>query len=232
HYLEAYRHRFGFATVGFYDGAIHVVSVRRPRRELLALLIHEYAHALFEDALGGHAPFFLNEGIADREEEIARGRPRLSRSEWRQLLDALRTETWIPLPSLVQGFGGLRGKRALLAYLESRAVIGMIEERHPGAVARWLNRCARGAGWEHALRSETGWDRSSLDAALRELVRSRFPSDPLAKLDSPRIKSERDASAAGAARAAKAEGLSEGGLARPPLLARDRPAKPACARGA
>ncbi|MCH6562910.1 MAG: hypothetical protein IH800_10915 [Myxococcales bacterium] len=232
HYLEAYRHRFGFATVGFYDGAIHVVSVRRPRRELLALLIHEYAHALFEDALGGHAPFFLNEGIADREEEIARGRPRLSRSEWRQLLDALRSETWIPLPSLVQGFGGLRGKRALLAYLESRAVIGMIEERHPGAVARWLNRCARGAGWEHALRSETGWDRSSLDAALRELVRSRFPSDPLAKLDSPRIKSERDASAAGAARAAKAEGLSEGGLARPPLLARDRPAKPACARGA
>ena len=175
---------------------------------------------------------WIAEGIADREEEIARGRPRLSRSEWRQLLDALRSETWIPLPSLVQGFGGLRGKRALLAYLESRAVIGMIEERHPGAVARWLNRCARGAGWEHALRSETGWDRSSLDAALRELVRSRFPSDPLAKLDSPRIKSERDASAAGAARAAKAEGLSEGGLARPPLLARDRPAKPACARGA
>jgi len=184
HYLEAYKHRFGFATVGFYDGAIHVVSVRRPRRELLALLIHEYAHALFEDALGGHQPFFMNEGIADREEEIARGRPRLSRGDWRQLLDALRSESWIPLRSLVEGFGGLQGKRALLAYLESRAAIGLIEERHPGAIARWLNRCARGAGWEHALRSETGWDRDALDAELRELVRSRFPSDPLASLDS------------------------------------------------
>ncbi len=158
---------------------------RRPRRELLALLIHEYAHALFADALRGHNPFFLNEGIADREEEIARGRSRLSRGEWRQLLDALRSDTWIPLPSLVKGFGGLKGKRALMAYLESRAAVEMIEERHPGAIARWLNRCARGAGWEHALRSETGWDRSSLEAALRELVRSRFPSDPLAKLDIP-----------------------------------------------
>ena len=52
HYLKEYEHRFGFATVGFYDGAIHVVSARHPRAELYALLVHEYAHALFEDALG------------------------------------------------------------------------------------------------------------------------------------------------------------------------------------
>ena len=31
-YLESHRHRFGFATVGFYDGVIHVVAGRHPRR--------------------------------------------------------------------------------------------------------------------------------------------------------------------------------------------------------
>jgi len=187
HYLEAYKHKFGFATVGFYDGSIHVVSVRRPRRELSALLIHEYAHALFEDARGSHQPFFLNEGIADREEEIARGRARLSRGEWRQLLDALRSKSWIPLGSLTRGFGGLKGRRALLAYLESRAAVELIEERHPGAIGRWLDRCADGMAWESALRLESSWDVRGLDTALRELVLSRFPADPLASLDTPRI---------------------------------------------
>ncbi len=114
HYLERYKHRFGFATVGFYDGAIHVVSARHPREELYALLIHEYVHALFESALGAHRPFFLNEGIAEREEATARGRRRLARGDWRRLLDAVRADEWIPYRSIVTSFEGLEGKRALL----------------------------------------------------------------------------------------------------------------------
>ena len=180
-YLESYQHRFGFATVGFYDGAIHVVSARHPRDDLYALLLHEYVHAVFEESLGSHRPFFLNEGIADSEEERARGRGQLSRSEWRRLLDALRGRTWIRLDSLVRGFGGLEGKRALLAYLESRAAVGLIEERHPGAVGRWLERCGRGEPWERALRAETGWDTAGLERALIEDVSARFPADPLAE---------------------------------------------------
>ncbi len=180
-YLDAYQHRFGFATVGFYDGAIHVVAARHPRRELYALLLHEYAHALFADALGGHRPFFLNEGIADGEEERARGRPRLSRGEWRRLLDALRSDSWIPLASLVKGFDEVEGKQALLAYLESRAAIELLEHEHPGVISRWLQRCARGAPWQAALAAETGWDTRGLEAALQAAVRSRFPEDPLAR---------------------------------------------------
>jgi hypothetical protein len=183
-YLKAHEHRFGFATVGFYDGVIHVVSARHPRRELYALLVHEYVHALFQDSVGGHRPFFLNEGIAEDEEERARGRPQLSRGEWRQLLEALRTGTWIRLSSLVEGFGGLKGKRALLAYLESRAAVEMVESTQPGAIARWLDRCAGGVEWEEALRAETGWDTHGLESALKTLVRSRFPGDPLASLGS------------------------------------------------
>lgn len=187
HYLESYKHKFGFATVGFYDGAIHVVSARHPREELRALLVHEYAHAVFRDALGSDRPFFLNEGIADREEERARSRPKLAREEWRRLLDAMRTtandgsseQGWIPLESLVSGFSGLRGRRALLAYLESRAAVQLIEERHPRAIQRWLARCARGEGWERALRRETGWNLPRLEAALRADVAGRFPTNPL-----------------------------------------------------
>ena len=180
HYLEAYKHRFGFATVGFYDGAIHVVSAQRPRNELYALVVHEYVHALFKDAVGTHQPFFLNEGMADGEEERARGRPQLSREEWRRLLDALRSDTWIPLESLVQGFSGVQGSRALLAYLESRAAIQLIESAHPRAMAGFLERCANGEPWESALRSETGWDTAGLERALQADVRARFPADPLA----------------------------------------------------
>jgi len=181
-YLDAYEHRFGFATVGFYDGAIHVVSARHPREELFALLVHEYAHALFEDALGGHQPFFLNEGIADGEEERARGRQGLSRSEWRRLLDAVRSDDWIPLQQMVRGFGGLEGKRALLGYLESRAAVGLIEAEQPGAMGRWLARCDRGEAWPQALEAETGWDLAGLEHALRQAVEARFPPDPLARL--------------------------------------------------
>jgi hypothetical protein len=185
HYLEAYKHRFGFATVGFYDGAIHVVSARRPRNELYALIVHEYVHALFKDAVGTHKPFFLNEGMADGEEERARGRPQLSREEWRRLLDALRGDAWIPLDSLVQSFSGVQGSRALLAYLESRAAIQLIESTRPRAMAGFLERCAGGEPWESALRAETGWDTPGLERALQADVRSRFADDPLASTGSP-----------------------------------------------
>ncbi len=179
HYLAAYQHRFGFSTVGFYDGAIHVVSARHPREELYALVVHEYAHAIFADVLGGHQPFFLNEGIAEREEAAARGHERMPRGEWRRLLDADRSGDWIPLASILRGFGGLEGRRVLLAYLESRAAVELIEDRKRGAIARWLARCARGQPWQHALRAEVGWDLEALEGALRDAVRSRFVPDPL-----------------------------------------------------
>jgi hypothetical protein len=187
HYLEAYQHRFGFATVGFYDGAIHVVSAKRPRNELYALVAHEYVHALFKDAAGSHQPFFLNEGIADRAEEAARGRPQLSREEWRRLLEALRSDEWIPLESLVQGFSGLKGAQALLAYLESRAAIELIETRRPGAIAVFLDACSARQTWQDALRAATGWDARGLERALQEEVRSRFSDDPLASANDPAL---------------------------------------------
>jgi hypothetical protein len=184
-YVDAHQHRFGFSTVGFFDGVIHVVAGRHPRSELEALLTHEYAHALFEDALGGHRPFFLNEGVAEREEERVRGRTGLVRAQWWKLLEAIRMGTWIPLPRLVDGFGGLEETRAALAYLESRAAVELLEGRDPRAISRWLQRCAAGEPWQRALVAETGWDVAGLDGALREDVRARFPEITLRAAISP-----------------------------------------------
>jgi hypothetical protein len=179
HYLDAHRSRFPFATVGFFDGAIHLVTARHPQTELHALLAHEYAHALFQEALEGDVPFLLNEGIAERAEAAVRGQPALVRGDWWKLVDAIRSEEWIPLRKLVPGFGGLEGSRALLAYLEARAAVELIEDRRPGAIARWLERCAQGTGWEFSLLKETGWNVGTLDAALRAEVKGRFTADPL-----------------------------------------------------
>jgi hypothetical protein len=46
-YDREHRHRFSFATVGFFDGRIHVASPAHPSGELRSLLFHEYTHALF-----------------------------------------------------------------------------------------------------------------------------------------------------------------------------------------
>jgi hypothetical protein len=179
-YLDAYQHRFGFATVGFYDGAIHVVSARQPRGELVALLTHEFTHAIFQEVVGSHEPFFLNEGIAEREEERVRGRERLVRGEWRQLLDALRDGSWVPLREIVRGFAGLQGERALLAYLESRAAVELLTDRDARAIPRWLDAVAAGEPWEDALARVSGWDADALESALRRQTEARFPPDPLA----------------------------------------------------
>jgi hypothetical protein len=177
-YLRDYGHRFGFATVGFFDGAIHVVASRRPEPRLTALLTHEYTHALFLAALAGHEPFFMNEGLAQLEEERARGQTEIGASEWRTLLDAMRSDTWLPLRSLVRGFAGLEADEARLAYLESRAAADFVERRAAGSIGRWLTRCSKGEKWEAALRAEIGMSVEELDAALRADVQARFPSVP------------------------------------------------------
>jgi hypothetical protein len=175
-YLAAHSHRFGFDTVGFYDGAIHVVATRQPERRLVALLAHEHAHALFKDALGSHAPYFLNEGIAEREEGRVHGRERLVRGEWRRMLEAMRGREWIPLDELVGAFNRLDSKQVPLAYLAARGAVELLDDQQPAVIGRWLARCADGTPWRAALVAESGWDVARLDAELRAAVRARFTS--------------------------------------------------------
>src|SRR6185503_4296493 len=120
---------------------------------------------------------FLNEGIAEREEERVLGRRQMAEEDWRDLLDSLRGGEWLPLRTLTSGFADLDPTRARLAYLESRAAVELIG-RHAGALERWFERCARGEHWQAALRAELGWDVAALDAEHKREVQDRFPDLP------------------------------------------------------
>jgi hypothetical protein len=174
-YLRAYRHRFSFQTVGFFDGRIHVVSAAHPAGELRSLLFHEYTHALFREATGGDRPFWLNEGLAVLAERRSRGMPALSRSERLRLRARAETGGWLPLRRLAPSFAGLSDEEARLAYLEATAAAEWIEARTDrDARARLLRRLGEGGSDDDALRAAIGRDTDALDAALRRELESAF----------------------------------------------------------
>jgi len=175
-YLAAYKHRFSFPTVGFYDGRIHVASAAHPAGELRALLFHEYVHAVFAERTGGHRPFWLNEGLAELAERASSGQEPLSRRERAALRERIAAGEWIPLGHLAIGFGGLSEASARLAYLEATTAAGWIAARAtPERIAALLARLGAGADPDTALRTAIGTDTAGIDAAVRTDVESDFP---------------------------------------------------------
>jgi tetratricopeptide (TPR) repeat protein len=167
-YLEAYRHRFSFQTVGFFDGRIHVVSAGHPAGELRALLFHEYAHAVYREQTGGDRPYWLNEGLARRG---------LTRSERQALRRRIDANVWIALRRLAPSFSGLGDEDARAAYLESMAAAAWIEARTDRAQrGRLLARLGEGATDDEALTEVLGLDTQAIDAALRRAIRDEFPA--------------------------------------------------------
>ena len=176
-YLQAYRHRFSFQTVGFFDGRIHVVSAGHPSDELRALLFHEYTHAVFRERTGGDRPYWLNEGLAEVAERGSHSRTGLTRSELVALRSRIDEGRWIPLRRLAPSFSGLDDADARAAYLEAMAAAYWIESRSDRAQrARLLARLGEGASDDVALREVLGLDTDAIDAGLRERVLREFPS--------------------------------------------------------
>jgi tetratricopeptide (TPR) repeat protein len=176
-YLRAYRHRFSFQTVGFFDGRIHVVSAAHPAGELRSLLFHEYTHALFREAAASDRPFWLNEGLAELAERRSRGMPALSRSERTRLRVSAESGAWIPLRRIAASFGGLTDDEARLAYLEATAAAEWIDARTDRATrARLLALLGAGKTDDDALRATIGRDTNGLDAALRAALAAESAS--------------------------------------------------------
>ncbi len=176
-YLEAYRHRFSFQTVGFFDGRIHVVSAGHPAGELRALLFHEYAHAVYREQTGGDRPYWLNEGLAEISERASLNRRGLTRSERQALRRRIDANAWIGLPRLAPSFSGLRDEDARAAYLESMAAAAWIEARTDRAQrGRLLARLGEGATDDEALMEVLSLDTQAIDAALRRAIRDEFPA--------------------------------------------------------
>jgi tetratricopeptide (TPR) repeat protein len=176
-YLRAYRRRFSFQTVGFFDGRIHVVSPAHPSRELRSLLFHEYTHAVFRERTGADRPYWLNEGLAERVERRSRNEPASTRGERASLRARIEADQWIPLRRLAPSFSGLSDEEARAAYLESIVAVGWIEERSDRAGrARLLERLGRGFSADQALFELVGLDTDGLDAAVREAILAEFPA--------------------------------------------------------
>jgi hypothetical protein len=175
-YLRAHRHRFSFATVGFFDGRIHVVSAAHPAADLRALLFHEFTHATFREHTGGDRPFWLNEGLAELAERASRGRSGPTRAEQAALRDAIVSGGWIPLGELSASFRGLDDTRARLAYLEAAAAAAHLVRRSDAAGrGALLSTLGAGGSADTSLRRIAGVDTDGLDAAVRAAILAEFP---------------------------------------------------------
>ena len=175
-YLRAHRHRFSFQTVGFYDGRIHVVSAAHPEGELRALLFHEYTHAVFREQTGGDRPYWLNEGMAELCERVARGQQTLTRSERSALAQRIDAGTWIPLRRIAPSFSGLVDDDARIAYLEAAAAAHWIGERTtPASRSAILRALGEGRTADAALAAALRLDTDGVDRELQRAIRASFP---------------------------------------------------------
>jgi hypothetical protein len=175
-YLRAHRHRFSFATVGFFDGRIHVSSPAHPSGELRSLLYHEYTHALFREQTGGDRPYWLNEGLAELVERRARQQPTSTRSERASLRTRIAAGDWLSLRRLAPSFGGLSDEDARAAYLQAIVTAEWLERNsQPQSRARLLRRLGEGMSIDQALFELCGLDTDGLDRAVRQRVQSEFP---------------------------------------------------------
>jgi hypothetical protein len=175
-YSKAYRHRFSFQTVGFFDGRIHVSSPAHPTGELRSLLFHEYTHAVFRDRTGGDRPYWLNEGLAEQIERMARSQPASTRSERASLRRRILAGSWISLRRLAPSFSGLSNEDARAAYLEAVVTVEWIgastdrEQRR-----KLLERIGEGLSADQALYEAMGLDTDGVDRAVQRQILSEFP---------------------------------------------------------
>jgi tetratricopeptide (TPR) repeat protein len=175
-YNQEHRHRFSFATVGFFDGRIHVASPAHPSGELRSLIFHEFTHALFREQTSGDRPYWLNEGLAERIERRSRSVPASTHSERAALQSRIATDSWIPLRSIARSFSGLSNQDARIAYLESVVAADWIERRTTREErGRLLARLGEGFSIDQALHEVLGLDTDGVDRSIREEIRSEFP---------------------------------------------------------
>ena len=109
---------------GLFDGRIHLAvdAMNMSSKEVDASLAHEYAHALVHRLAGGHAPTWLEEGLALYFE----GRDRA----WSDEILKSKDVDMIPLHALHESFLGFPPDHARIAYAESYSATCALIERY------------------------------------------------------------------------------------------------------
>ena len=129
---------------GGYDGRIRlpIGGALRSPQTLERVVIHEYVHAVVRNAGGAGVPAWLNEGLASYLEP--------GDKTW--ATRALRAaEEKISIEDLQEGFGGLDGPTALVAYAESQVAAQLVCERVSPHVGPFLQLLGNGYSVEQAL---------------------------------------------------------------------------------
>ena len=121
---------------GLYDGKIHLAARSViPAGQAETALAHEYAHAIVHRLSAGHAPAWLQEGLALYFE----GRP----AAWSRQVLARHRSRIVPLHALHKNFLGLPSREAQIAYAEGlSAMRAIIEQYDMRRVRRLLDELA------------------------------------------------------------------------------------------
>ena len=130
--------------------------------DLARVLRHELTHSFIRQITHGRCPVWLNEGLAQLEENktIDRFRPQLA-----QLYTAKKQ---VPLAALSGSFMGLNDAQAALAYTESLGAVQYIRDTYGMSdLERILQRIGDGEATETAMRDtiHTGYDALEDDLA-------------------------------------------------------------------
>ena len=156
----------------FKDGVVRVVYRKGQRKELEAVLRHEFGHALLS-ALAPGLPGWLQEGVAQIAEK----------KDPAQALAFLRhlPGTLLPGDALEMGFTWMQDPElARAAYAESYLLVLYLFQTRPGGKVALYHALAGGGGTSRALRE---WMGRGLDGAILSMAR-RFrlkPPSPAAR---------------------------------------------------
>lgn len=131
-------------SVGRFDGRIRlaVAGALRTPQTLDRVLTHEFVHAVIAHTAPRGVPAWVHEGLASYFESADHG--------W--AARAIRTSRiFIPLDDLEDGFGGLDGATALVAYAESLVAARLLVERLGPNLGLFLQMLGTGHTVDQAL---------------------------------------------------------------------------------
>jgi hypothetical protein len=173
-YQQRYQQKFPFATAGFFDGRIHIAADALHSSRVLRLVRHEYAHALFGQAVGNDRPFWLNEGLA---ESAARAKGGLTEAERLQLVGRIEEGKWIALADLEPGFSHFDSVEVRWAYLESVAAASWIQTQLTSSGrGRLLSRLGETKDLDSVFQEFFKLDRAELDDKVRASLQAIQPA--------------------------------------------------------
>jgi hypothetical protein len=153
---------------GFFDGKVRVPAqgLTGVTPELLSVLKHEMTHAFVFERTQGHAPAWLQEGLAQVEE----GRTATPYAQ--RMLDAFQESGSFGLRSLETSFRRLQPAQVRVGYVVSLATTEMLREtRGPGALSHFLDSLGDGTPVEDAMKENLRGDYARIESDLADWLR-------------------------------------------------------------